>query len=220
MALTSLISAEAMLTSKQHAYRQYTYYQHCIKLALCTAKSTFSSVITFSRYALIKLAKSTKNKNIAISFNRLIGHNIRRLQQIAVAIFSENTREYAVTPVQFAALQSIFDSPGLDQKNLADRIRFDTSTIGGVIDRLEARGLVSRGDSPDDRRVRLLSLTENGVALLAALQPAVLQTQREIAAPLSAAEQKTLATLIDKLLAAHDSMDAGALERSSQRKGR
>lgn len=144
----------------------------------------------------------------AIKFNNLVGHKIRRLQQIAVAVFAENVREHAVTPVQFAALQSISDAPGLDQKTLADRIRFDTSTIGGVIDRLEARGLVARSDSQADRRVRLLCLTGAGAALLAELQPLVLETQRNIAAALSAAEQKTLETLIDKVLAAHEARNS------------
>jgi MarR family transcriptional regulator, lower aerobic nicotinate degradation pathway regulator len=151
---------------------------------------------------LVNFRKKIAN---AIKFYELPGHHIRRLQQIAVALFAENAREYAVTPVQYAALQCIYDSPGLDQRTLADRIRFDTSTIGGVIDRLEKRGLVTRSNSPDDRRVRLLLLTGAGEALLAALQPAVLQTQRDIVAPLSAAEQKAFAALIKKILDAHES---------------
>ncbi len=141
-------------------------------------------------------------------FSELPGHNIRRLQQIAVSIFMENTREHAVTPVQFAALQCIFESPGLDQRTLAARIRFDTSTIGGVIDRLEKRELVQRSDSPLDRRVRLLALTDSGRDLLAQLQPTIEQTQREIVAPLDAKEAKQFAMLIKKVLDAHTLHDA------------
>jgi MarR family transcriptional regulator, lower aerobic nicotinate degradation pathway regulator len=150
------------------------------------------------------LSNSRKKTPIAIRFTELPGHNIRRLQQIAVSLFMENTREHAVTPVQYAALQSIFESPGLDQRTLAARIRFDTSTIGGVIDRLEKRGLVARSDSPHDRRVRLLTLTDDGAAVLAALQPAVLQTQSDITAPLSDAEKTKLSALIKKMLDAHE----------------
>jgi MarR family transcriptional regulator, lower aerobic nicotinate degradation pathway regulator len=138
----------------------------------------------------------------------LPGHNIRRLQQMAVALFMENTHEHAVTPVQYAALQSIFESPGLDQRTLAARIRFDTSTIGGVIDRLEKRGLVARSDSPHDRRVRLLTLTDEGATVLAALQPAVLRTQHDITAPLSDAEKTKFSSLIRKILDAHEARDS------------
>jgi DNA-binding MarR family transcriptional regulator len=51
------------------------------------------------------------------------------------------------------------EQPGLDQRTLASSIGFDTSTIGGVIDRLEKRGLIERQASPTDRRVRLLQVT-------------------------------------------------------------
>jgi MarR family transcriptional regulator, lower aerobic nicotinate degradation pathway regulator len=119
----------------------------------------------------------------------------------------ENTRECAVTPVQYAALQSIFESPGLDQRTLAARIRFDTSTIGGVIDRLEKRGLVARSDSPHDRRVRQLTLTTEGATVLAALQPAVLQTQNDITAPLTDPEKAKLSALMKKILDAHEARD-------------
>ena len=37
----------------------------------------------------------------------LPGHYIRRLQQIAVALFLEETAEFGITPVQFAALQAV-----------------------------------------------------------------------------------------------------------------
>ena len=90
------------------------------------------------------------------------GHGIRRLQQVAVAVFSQATEAWGVTPLQFAVLQKLVHLPGIDQRTLARNIGFDTSTIGSVIDRLEARGLMARNASPADRSVRLLSLTEAG----------------------------------------------------------
>ena len=85
------------------------------------------------------------------------GYHIRRLQQIAVAVFMEETEEFGVTPVQYAALSAVLRQPGIDQRTLARNIGFDTSTIGSVIDRLEARGLMLRNANPTDRRVRLLT---------------------------------------------------------------
>ena len=94
-----------------------------------------------------------------VELESLPGHYIRRLQQIAVAVFLQETEVHGVTPVQYAALQTVGNLPGIDQRTLARTIGFDTSTIAGVIDRLEARGLLLRSASPEDRRVRLLSLT-------------------------------------------------------------
>ena len=77
-----------------------------------------------------------------LDLNSLPGHDIRRLHQIAVALFMAETEPFGVTPVQFAALQAVQNAPGTDQRTLARTIGFDTSTIAGVIDRLEARGLM------------------------------------------------------------------------------
>src|SRR4030095_10959186 len=124
-----------------------------------------------------------------IDLDELPGHYIRRLQQIAVAIFLQETDSLAVTPVQFAALQTVGNAPGIDQGTLARTIGFDTSTIGGVVDRLEARGLLRRNPSPDDRRVRLLTLTDAGVALLDQTVPAVLRAQARMLEPLPKRER-------------------------------
>ena len=118
------------------------------------------------------------------------GFHIRRLQQIAVAVFMEETQDFGITPVQFAALSAVLRQPEMDQRSLARSIGFDTSTIGSVIDRLEARGLMLRNTSPTDKRVRLLTVTASGKDLLRAAQPAVLRAQERMLDPLHA-EQRT-----------------------------
>ncbi len=112
------------------------------------------------------------------------GYHIRRLQQIAVAVFMEETQDFGVTPVQYAALSAVLRHPGMDQRTLARRIGFDTSTIGSVVDRLEARGLMVRNTSPNDRRVRLLEVTADGRALLMEAEPSVLRAQQRMLDPL------------------------------------
>ena len=85
-----------------------------------------------------------KTERPAIDLDELPGHYIRRLHQIAVAIFLQETEAHGLTPVQFAALSKVGLTPGVDQRTLAGSIGLDTSTIAGVIDRLEARGLMQR----------------------------------------------------------------------------
>jgi MarR family transcriptional regulator, lower aerobic nicotinate degradation pathway regulator len=136
----------------------------------------------------------------------LPGHDIRRLQQIAVAIFLEETAEQGLTPVQFAALQTVADRPGLDQRTLALAIGYDTSTLAGVVDRLEARGCLERQASPDDRRVRLLAITREGRRLLAATVPGMLRTQERILAPLARAERGQFQRLLRRLVEANNEL--------------
>lgn len=118
------------------------------------------------------------------------GYHIRRLQQIAVAVFMEETSAWGVTPVQYAALSAVLRKPHVDQRTLARLIGFDASTIGSVIDRLEARGLIARISNPNDRRVRLLEVTAEGQRLLLEAEPAVLKAQERMLDPLPAGKRK------------------------------
>lgn len=136
----------------------------------------------------------------AVDFDALPGHWIRRLQQIAVALFLEEAQGTGVTPVQYAAMQAVANRPGLDQRSLARAIGLDTSTIGGVVDRLEGRGLLERRAAADDRRVRRLHLTAEGAALLAQVVPAMRRAQRRILAPLPPAERANFQRMLRALV--------------------
>src|SRR5687768_101145 len=94
-----------------------------------------------------------------LDLRTLPGHFARRVHQLAVALYAQEIGDLNVTPVQYSSLQTICNQPGIDQKTLANTVGFDTSTIAGVIDRLEARGLVVRNVSPSDRRARLITPT-------------------------------------------------------------
>ncbi|MCP5272775.1 MAG: MarR family transcriptional regulator [Burkholderiaceae bacterium] len=134
----------------------------------------------------------------------LPGYQIRRLQQIAVGLFMDETAAHDLTPVQFAALASVVRQPGMDQRTLAGGIGLDTSTTAGVVDRLEKRGLVRREAAPDDRRVRRLVATDAGRALLTAVWPGMQRAQQRILAPLSAAERRQFMALLGRLVAANN----------------
>ena len=142
----------------------------------------------------------------AIDLEDLPGHHIRRLHQIAVAIFLQEAQASGVTPVQDAALQSVANQPGIDQRTLARSIGLDTSTVAGVIDRLEARGLVQRNASPDDRRVRLLTPTADGHALLAEVVPAMRRTQQRILEPLPSAQRREFMRMLRTLVSANNEL--------------
>ncbi len=141
-----------------------------------------------------------------VDLDDLPGHHIRRLQQIAVAIFLQEAEGLNVTPVQYAALQAIADAPNVDQRTLARTIGFDTSTIGGVIDRLEARALVQRNADPDDRRVRRLTLTPAGDALLAQVVPAMQRAQLRMLAPLPEGERAEFMRMLRTLVTANNEL--------------
>jgi MarR family transcriptional regulator, lower aerobic nicotinate degradation pathway regulator len=143
-----------------------------------------------------------------IDLDALPGHHIRRLQQIAVALFLQETEPLGLTPVQYAALQAVASA----QRTLARTIGLDTSTTGGVIDRLEARGLLLRSANPDDRRVRLLALTDAGQTLLREATPAMLRAQQRILAPLPPAERAEFMRLLRAIVTANNALSRAPSE--------
>jgi len=128
------------------------------------------------------------------------GYLFRRMQQIAVAIFMEECREFDLTPVQYAALVAIQTHPGIDATRLSAVIAFDRSTLGSVIERLQAKGLIERAASVEDRRVKLLTITKAGAALLRDIVPSVERAQARMLQPLKAADRKMLMMLLSQLV--------------------
>ena len=68
----------------------------------------------------------------------MLGHLIRRAHQASTALFAEECAGLDLASVQFAALVAIKADPDVDATRLPALIAFDRSTIGGVLERLEA----------------------------------------------------------------------------------
>ena len=130
----------------------------------------------------------------------LPGHYARRIHQLAVALYTQEVAKLNITPMQYSTLQTICNQPGIDQKTLASTVGSDTATIGGVIDRLEGRGLVVRNVAPHDRRSRLLTPTAKGIETLNEVVPCMLESQRRFLAPLAPTEQAELMRLMKVLI--------------------
>ena len=131
------------------------------------------------------------------------GHLIRRAHQIAVSIFAAQLGSADITPVQFAILNALLGSPGIDQVSLAKRVAFDPATSGSVIGRLEAKGWVERQADPNDRRRKLLVVTAAGVLALGQVQADVARIQEKILSPLNPQEQSQFVQLLSRLVQGH-----------------
>ena len=128
------------------------------------------------------------------------GYLFRRMQQIAVSIFMEECKAFDLTPVQYAALIAIHTHPGIDATRLSAVIAFDRSTLGSVIERLQAKDFVERRPAPEDKRIKLLYLTKSGAAILRDIIPAVERAQMRMLEPLKPADRKALMGLLVQLV--------------------
>lgn len=143
---------------------------------------------------------------MSVEIDNLPGYHIRRLQQIAVAVFMEEAQGFGITPVQYAALQAVGREPRIDQRTLARTIGFDTSTIGSVIDRLESRGLMQRNAHPEDRRVRLLTITPDGQQLLEEVEPSVMRAQERMLQPLAPEQRPVFMEMLHTLVRGNNAL--------------
>ena len=142
----------------------------------------------------------------SFNFSEAPGHLIRRAQQLAVAIFMEETAGHDATPVQFAILNALMDDPGEDQITLSNRVAFDPATLGSVIGRIEVKGWVTRKADPGDKRRKLLWITPEGEQVALGMKRAVSKAQQRILAPLDAEERVQLSALLAKLVSSHEGL--------------
>lgn len=135
-----------------------------------------------------------------MSLNETPGHLIRRLQQLSTQVFQQHMLEagYEMTPVQFATIQALHSNPGVEQAQVASIIAYDRATIGGVIDRLEQKGYITRVVSSRDRRAREVSLSKEGQRIFEKINPIVEILQKKILSNLSNEETENLTALLRK----------------------
>ncbi len=76
--------------------------------------------------------------------------------------FMALAQELGLSPVQLHALRLIDADDEVQMSSLAGKLFCDNSNVTGIVDRLEARGLIRRRPAEHDRRVKLLGLTPEG----------------------------------------------------------
>jgi DNA-binding MarR family transcriptional regulator len=81
------------------------------------------------------------------------------------AHFAAAVAELDLAPMQAKALHELDVESPISMRELARRLRSDPSNVTGLVDRLEARGLVERRPDPHDRRIKGLALTPAGARL-------------------------------------------------------
>ena len=143
----------------------------------------------------------------AYELKEQIGYRLRVANQIAIELFAEilgsKTGELKITTGQFAVLSTLWEHPGMAQTELAQMTSMDMPTLNGVLKRLVARGLVDVLVSPDDKRFRVISLTDSGRETTNILRSQGHMVSEKVLEPLSPGEATQLLTLLDRLIQAH-----------------
>ena len=110
---------------------------------------------------------------------------------------------YDVTPAQTHLLMRLTctgEGQEATQRDLEKQLCLKPPTVNGIVDRLEAKGYVSRRASPQDGRVRLVSLTEAGRSKVQDFHVIVEETERRFTAGLSEQERGQLRQLLSRII--------------------
>ena len=125
------------------------------------------------------------------------------LAQLSFAVqnaLSRRAAERDLSMIQTRLLGVLRDrTPGINE--LAILLDLDKSSVSGLVDRAERRGLVERVPSSTDRRAVRVGLTATGRSVVAEVESGFDADMAALLTPLAAAERHTLTALIARLLA-------------------
>jgi DNA-binding MarR family transcriptional regulator len=113
--------------------------------------------------------------------------------------FAERLAPIHLSPSHVGILGVLRRSEGLSQQDLAVALRMHPSGLVAVIDELEERGLVERKDSPDDRRIYRLHLTDKGYAILSDIGRIAHEHNKSLCAALSDEEREQLRGFLQRI---------------------
>lgn len=117
--------------------------------------------------------------------------------------FARKLMDCGVTVAEWVVLRELYGNGSQSPSNLAERIGMTRGAASKLIERLEAKALVSRHGRSDDRRYQDIALTAAGEQMVPELAWRADRNDEEFFSALSAEERSALRTTLKKLVQAH-----------------
>lgn len=125
-----------------------------------------------------------------MELNECINFKLTSAQNAVFNYFKGKLAPYDVTPVQYALLKCLWTEDMQTPTQLAQTLRLDTSSITGILARLEKKELVERIYSRQDRRSIQVHLLADGAALQEPIEKIILEANQEITAGIDPEDYK------------------------------
>ena len=165
-----------------------------------TAQTTFKRPTSRSKKVGAGLPSVTAIDHVDTTYlQTLLGYNARRAALTIIEGFLERMAEFGLRPVDFSVMSVIHHNPGVTSRQLCAALNLLPPNLVGLIQSLEARGLIHRLPHPTDGRAMGLHPTPAGVALMQQAAQAATDLEIERSARLTAAQRKTLLDLLQKI---------------------
>ena len=132
---------------------------------------------------------------------RRLGPTLGWAAQMAKCDMDARVSRYDVTPVQTHVLMYLHKHGGqAPQRELTEFLRAKPSSVNGVLDRMEEKGLVRRSVSGEDARRRFITLTDKGEERQARFAESFLASEEAMVRGFSPQERETLLGLLDRII--------------------
>jgi DNA-binding MarR family transcriptional regulator len=119
------------------------------------------------------IRQSAPASDVHLRYIKDIIYSIRRLMQAGELYTKELNKIYNISSAQLNCLLSLYENGPLPPSQIARLIMINSSTVTGIIDRLEQKGLVKRLRISDDRRIITVELTKSGKLLAEKAPPPI-----------------------------------------------
>ena len=132
---------------------------------------------------------------------RGLGPTLGWTAKLSKANMDARVSRYDVTPAQTHVLLYLQQHGGrVPQHELAEFLRVKPSTVNGVLDRMEEKGLVRRSVNGEDARRRFITLTDKGAEQQALFQQSFLDAEEAMVRGFTQEERETLIALLDRVI--------------------
>ncbi|MBQ4649319.1 MAG: MarR family transcriptional regulator [Firmicutes bacterium] len=127
-----------------------------------------------------------------MEFSQCINFLLTSAQHKVFQEVSTRLAPYDVTPVQYGVLLCLWQNECKTPKEIAGKLQLENSTISGILERMEKKGLIQRQVSPADRRFVEIVLTEKGAELKEPILAIVDKTNEDVLAQMAPEQQEAL----------------------------
>jgi DNA-binding MarR family transcriptional regulator len=134
----------------------------------------------------------------------LTGFLLRCASNIADASYYKHVENTEITPRQLAVLLSLQNGRQMTQAALSIVTRLDKSTINEMAPRMIERGLISRSNSPNDKRAIHLTITAHGLNTLKELLPGTVLSQDVVLAALPKEYRRIFKHCLEMIIEANE----------------
>ena len=126
-----------------------------------------------------------------------LGRTMKAMDYFIVDTFSAHG--LALTKAQMILLKVLSANDGLPQSNLAFITNRDKASLTRLIDTMEKKGLVERSSSNNDKRIKLVVITESGKKTFKKALPVLMEITRNVQHNISKSELETTINVLKKI---------------------